>query len=85
MILQSCYAEAAMDVDKKTEIILIEINKSLSHKCSEMAKKYINDSSTLSKSVVNEADHFPGWLGAELNLQFAQHRLEIVKLFKKMC
>lgn len=85
MILQSCYDEAVADIDAKVNATLSKLATEYSPTCSDLAIKYTDGALQLANSVGDTAETQPGWLGAELKLQFARQRLENIDLIMKMC
>jgi hypothetical protein len=85
MILESCYDEAVVAIDAKTNAVQILLSQRHVPLCAELAKKYTESALRLANQTVNDAQIEPGWLSAELRLRFAQQRLETLELVQKQC
>jgi hypothetical protein len=85
MILKSCYDEAIVAIDAKTNAVQTLLTQKYVPLCAKVAKKYIESALQLASQTVNDAQSQPGWLSAELSLHFAQQRLETLELIQKQC
>jgi hypothetical protein len=85
MILQDCYERGIFEADDKIKGLMSQIKAKNGESCASLAEMYLRSESQVSGDVVKTANNLTGWIGSELELNFAHQRLDNIQLICKLC
>ncbi len=85
MILQSCYDETIAAINTKTDLLISRLQRGHADDCIHLALKYRERASQQDSDISNDIGSRPGWLNAELNLLFAQQKLDTLQVIQQTC
>jgi hypothetical protein len=85
MILQGCYDEGMSEINEKAVALQLGITSRNGTACADLANSYSMEAKKMEADISKMAEHQPGWLAADLNLNFARQRLDNLRMMQKEC